>query len=708
MSDFRDFLAGSQQDDTPPPADFRSYLANGHPADQTSKAIAVPEAPKPPLDVSGLSLENYGRAGAEITGHLATGLVAPLAGGAASYLGRFLPGGDWERAQDWADKTQKAITDLAPEVKTDYGKAVTGGMDYVGQKISEAGSYLGGKTIELTGSPTLASGVDATAQVAAGALAGRAVGHIVRAPVEDIAKPSPVTDTARPSGIVAGAEPPKVIKPPSGQRVVAPIQQPITAEAVPQSLPVDPKVAAQASLADAVKNTPDTVVKPEVELPAEPTVKATDEGSAAPTAEQSDNAAVLARVGHDTARTSALTGDAAATVFENDIAKRNPEIDPNAAIMQQQIAHENAATTGFADKIASETGGTVGTDQSARYARGSAIDDAWSKLQDWHKAVIKNLYDTAQERLGNTPVQLSEFSKYTPDLTKLPGTQDAVAFKSSMDNVARQLQIIDKDGNALPATASQAEAMRQWLNKDHGPDVWEFVKGAKEALDNDVTSAAGEDVFSAARAAHALAQKTLYNNKELARAFQEDSKGNRATKLENLPDAIARTSVDSHAHFVNVMSNMPKGLEGVGAQALREMAAHYASNLADKGRNSTPGGRWKYRDASKYIADNNMKLSQVFNKDGIGMIHDLDKAGKLTAMDRTYVGSAAQHENFAISSGLKVLPKAAGLAGGAIGAIMHEPVGGALAGQTAGEWMAKKGQSIVQRKAINKSIVPLR
>ena len=695
MSDFRTFLSGDQAKDSAQPADFRSYLANGQPG---SKAIALPEAPKPPLDLSNFGGSEMfpGQGVLEVGAHAVAGSIAPLAGGAASYLGRFLPGGDWDRAQKWADATQKAITDVVPEPQTTFAKIVNAGTDYIGGKIAQAGQLAGQTTLDYTGSPVLASGVDATAQVAAGALVGRAASRLAGAVAPDLAKPSPVVDEARPAGIVAGAETAEA--PNTGTPGVSAAVQ----------LPIDPKIGVAAALSDAVKNLPETVVKPETPVPADPTVRSAESESLAPKAEQSANAQVLARVGHDTARLSALNGDSASTVFENDLAKRNPQVDPNAAIMQQQIAKESATTTSFADKIASETGGTVGTDQSARYARGNAIQTAWEKLQDWHKAVISDLYDTAQQRLGNTPVTLNEFGEYAPDLTKLPGTADAVAFKSSMDRVAQQLQIMDKDGNPLPATASQAEAMRQWLNKDHGPDVWEFVKGAKEALDNDVTGAAGEDVFAQARAAHSLAQRTLYDNAQLAKAFQEDSKGNRAVQLENLPDAIARTGVDSHAHFVKVMSNMPDGLQAYGAQALKELAANYASNLAEKGRNNTPGGRWKYRDASKYIADNNMKLSQVFNNDGMGMIHDLDKAGKLTAMDRTYVGAASQGENFALSSGLKALPKVTGLAGGAIGSILHEPVAGALAGQTFGEWMGKKGEGIAQRRALGKSIVSIK
>jgi len=40
----------------------------------------------------------------------ALGFGGQLAGGAASYAGRLLPGGDWERAQKWADAVQQKVS----------------------------------------------------------------------------------------------------------------------------------------------------------------------------------------------------------------------------------------------------------------------------------------------------------------------------------------------------------------------------------------------------------------------------------------------------------------------------------------------------------------------------------------------------------------------------------------------------------------------
>ena len=651
--------------------------------------ISVPEAPKPAFDLGQIPDQgDVTRGLAETAGKLVTGTLAPLAGGVASYAGRFLPGGDWERAQKWADDTMSAINNLAPEPQSTTGKALTGALGYVGQKISDLGSAVGQKTLDVTGSPAAASIADAAAQTLPMVLGGKAIGRAStfgNKPLEVAPKP---------------VEPVKV-NPINGPDVPVPDPSAPLPEVTASPSPVQ----SAAALADAVKRNPETVVKDEVPRASEPTVSTSKNEPVAPQAEQDSNAQVLARVGHDAARKSALNGDARATMFENDLAKRPDQAGQD---MANQFAQETAANRNFAERLVDESGGTKGLDQESMYTSGSNVDKAWSALQNWHKNIVNGLYEEAKTRLGDQPVQLNELGSLAQDQTQFPGGADVAAFQDQMGKVMRQLGISDKKGNIQPTTATQAENFRQWLNKDHGPEVWDFVKQAKNAIDNDVTQAAGQDIFEKARAAHQLAQRTLYDDKDLARIFQKDSKGNRMVDVEKIPQKIASLGVDSHAHFAKVMGNMPAGLEGLGSQALREMAGHYTNNILAKGSPTTPGARWGYKGVSKYLDANNKRMSQIMSPEFMAKIHDLEKAGKLTATDRTYVGAEAQKENFAKHAILQALPKGGAMLGGAIGSVFSEPVSGTIAGGTLGTKAASVMQSRFEQNAVKNKLVKLR
>jgi hypothetical protein len=64
--------------------------------------------------------------------------------------------------------------------------------------------------------------------------------------------------------------------------------------------------------------------------------------------------------------------------------------------------------------------------------------------------------------------------------------------------------MLDKDGNPLPATVEQAEKLRQYINEEWSPKSNGRIRELKNALDEDVASMAGEDIYKKARALHAM------------------------------------------------------------------------------------------------------------------------------------------------------------------------------------------------------------
>lgn len=650
-----------------------------------SRAIAMPEAPKQP-SLNDLAQKGaYGLVGgaADIVGGLgetitsgALGMAGQIAGGAASYAGRFLPGGDWERAQKWADEVQKQVstaggTYTGPETAT--GKAIEKGMGWVGGKLTQLSSGAGQKTLEATGSPALASTVDAAVQVlpqlAAAKLAQRVMG-----------KPTASAEPAAPEAATALA-PDSIVKAPAatGQPVVGGTTTP--------------------ELAEAIKKLP-----PTIEAPAPAVQEAT---SHAPTdlsaAAQAEREAVLARVGHQQGRTSAVTGNGPATMFDYDQAKSPTQ---QGQMMRQQLDTETATNAAFAGKILDATGGSSGVDQTALHSRGNVIDTARDALQQWHENQVKTQYAAARDALGDTPVKMDTLAQIAPDPAKVSGTPQGIAFKAQLDKVMQSLGIADKDGNVLPTSVNNAERLRQWMGQSWKPETAGFISELKDALDSDVTKAAGKDAFEQARAARRL------------QAVQLDSPGfnkvralSDAQNFEAIPDAIARLPSDQLAHVVNVLQNMPEGLQPAGTAALNEIAGHFANRIAEAGTPKAVGGAWSDIGVSKYLNNNNARLAQVFTPQGMQMISDLNQAGKITAMDKRYVGAAGQSENFLRRGLVYALPKVGGMAGGALGSFFGGPLtagGAAMTGEAAMGSLAQKMQDAYARKQMAARIRPLR
>jgi hypothetical protein len=610
----------------------------------------------------------------------ALGFAGQLAGGAASYAGRFLPGGDWDRAQRWADATQKAVSTVGgkyngPETTT--GKAIQDVLAVPGEWLNKGASIAGSKVLSATGSAPLAATTDAAIQA------------LVPLSIAKLAKGRVAESVPEEAPTVAPEAAPEITRavPATGEPVVGGISAP--------------------EIAQAIKN-----FEPTQEVPATPIEDAADHVSGALSdAEQADRKAVLARVGHAQARDSAIEGNGPQTMFDYDAAK-SPS--PAGLAMRAQLDAETETNKNFANSIVKQTGGTVGLDQDSLWNRGSTLNDAWSKLRDWHENNVKTLYVDARARLGDTPVTLDSLSNIATDPANVSGTVQGIAFKNQLDSVMRSLGLLDKDGNALPATVNSAERLRQWMNKSWTPETSGFIKDLKSSLDDDVTSAAGQDVFERARAARTLMAQTLDNNKAISRIF--DSNGtNRAVPIDKIPDAVARLPSDQLSHVVNIFNSMPEGLQPLGTAANKEIAAHFANKIADAGTPASVGGAWSNIGVSDYIANNNRRLSQVFNPDGLSMIQDLNEAGKITAMDKRYVGAAGQGENFARRGMIWALPKASAGAGAAIGGLAGAAVGapqiGAVAGSALGTALGTTKASAMQDSAalaaVRRRIQPL-
>jgi hypothetical protein len=130
-------------------------------ADEAIRSIhANASKPKPvsPLD----DVERKARGAWETTANLATSSVGALGGG-LTYLGTLAATGDPDAAEAVKNDTQEALT-YHPSTKNgkEWSTTANEAMSYLGQK---PGQYLGGKTMDITGSPGAAATVETLANI---------------------------------------------------------------------------------------------------------------------------------------------------------------------------------------------------------------------------------------------------------------------------------------------------------------------------------------------------------------------------------------------------------------------------------------------------------------------------------------------------------------------------------------------------------------
>jgi hypothetical protein len=595
-------------------------------------------------------------------------------------------GGSLSDAADMVDRTHDAIT-YEPPASTGGGQI----MSAMGAKYSpltllgKASNYLGDQTLSATGSPALATIADigSNALATAGVMkaAGRApqtVANLARKPVA-----APRIDpsmSARPAPqLAANMEPVDLILAP--KTAVPEKSAPYPASEPPAAKTVSTP-ANEPSFSDASRGVYAT--------------DASDVKGGLPEAEQQRRAAILDEIGISNVRQSAITGDAnqAAIDFQTSRLKGSPAGD----IMSQQLASEKQAITNYADRITQDTGGSALNDQAAKYARGGTILQPLEGLNEWFDQRTKALYDEAATRSQGVPTQLDRFRDVLGD-DSLATNSDRVQMRQAIQAYAKKLNIIRDDGSVF-SDGQQAETMRQYLNENWSPQNAGLVNKLKSALDEDVMSAAGEDVYGQARQLWALRKNTLDNPKGISQIL--DSSGpngiNRKVPMEKVADTISNMPVDQLSHIVDTLKNVPDELQPQAQAALSEIKAQYAHNIRDIG--SSQQGQWNAKGVQKYLASNSARMGVVFSPEEMQRFATLNDAGNILVKDQSYPGAAAQHQNLLRAGVMQGISAGSGALGSAVGG----PIGGAL-GTIAGGKLAGKFNDAATTRAVQKRIV---
>lgn len=438
---------------------------------------------------------------------------------------------------------------------------------------------------------------------------------------------------------------------------------------------------------------PEIPGKPGVSIDTEPVEGGLPDTAAGPRAE------ILKRVGLDTARDSAISGDANASATDYQMSKFD---EPAGIQAKAQFESERAALQNHAENIVKQTGGTLGMDEDTLHARGQTIAKPFDDLRTWFDQQTKRLYGEAEARSGGAPVTNLES---VDALLKSPKFRNSLLAKdqgSLLNAVESQLEEFRK-GNPQGFTPSSAEEVRQWLNQIWTNDNAKAVGQLKDAIDTDVLKGAGEDIYRPARAIVQQRKATLDNPKGIASLMDADPQSpvNRVTPHVKVADTLMRLDPAQFENVVKTLREMPEELQPQAQAALSELRAHFANKLLDAG--SSTAVQWNAPAVGKVLKTNSSKLQMLFADDpqALQAIQDLDSAGRILRVDTSYPGAAAQAAN-AMKRGFmsRAVQHVSGKAGAAVGSIFG-PLG-AAAGAAAGESVGGKlGASMAEKAAVN-------
>lgn len=430
-----------------------------------------------------------------------------------------------------------------------------------------------------------------------------------------------------------------------------------------------------------------------------------EETKAAPQAEAPtspaalDRARTLQKVGLDQVRTSALTNDGPSAMAEFQTSK-----DPTTQLGREAnriFTQERSALQDFGQKIVERTGGSPGTDGATLEARGNTILEPLDKLGEYYDKRIGELYDAAGERAQGQPVALNRVSAELRDASNLSDPAH-VTLKPAVEAFAKKLGILDSDGNIV-GNVQQAETLRKYLGRVFTHQNSTFVRTLKDALDEDVTSYAGEDVYKQARALFAEKKNTLENPNGIGKLLDVSGPQgiNRRVPVEKVADTLLSMPKAQLEHIVSTLETSPDELQPQAQAALAELRAHVANRVLDAG-NSTQT-MWNHKAVTKLLNAQSGKLPVIFGGDSASILDDLktlNDAGNILRVDRSYPGAAVQG-NILKS---KLLPSALSTAGATAGATMGGVVGfpgaGAAAGSAAGAAIGSKMQQAAALKAL--------
>jgi hypothetical protein len=424
-------------------------------------------------------------------------------------------------------------------------------------------------------------------------------------------------------------------------------------------------------------------------------------------------AQTLARVGLSDARQSAITGDAKDAAVDYQMTKYD---QPAGRAAAAQFEAERNALASHTEGLIGDAGGTIGMDEDALANRGATIAQPFDMLRQWFSDRTKQLYTQADARGGGAPITNLDSVDTLLESPSFRNTLMAKDQQGLLSAVKGQMEDF-RETNPNGFNAQGAEQVRQWLNQVWTPDNKWAVGQLKNAIDKDVLSGAGDDIYSQARAIHQLRATTLDDPRGVAQLFDTDPNTpiNRSTALEKIPDKLTQLPIDQFSNVLRTLQGMPDELQPEAQAAMGEIKSHLLNKVLQAGTQTSRGVGaqvWGTDRVSQILRTNAAKFRTAFSGDPGAQtgLEDLSNAGQILKVDQGYPGADAQAAN-AMKRGLisRTLGHLGGMAGAAAGGSVAGPIGAAVGGaggESLGLSAGAKAAESSALKAWNKRVRP--
>lgn len=285
---------------------------------------------------------------------------------------------------------------------------------------------------------------------------------------------------------------------------------------------------------------------------------------------------------------------------------------------------------------------------------------------------ISDLYGIARDRAqGGSVIDLTE----TIDTLESMRPSDKVMGSpiSALEGEARRLGIVEVDDEGVrtivPTTVENAELLRKFSNQLFN-SVTDFgrvgLRRFRNAIDDDVTKSAGEDVFKQGRAAKANFEKDLSRAKidkfdRRDKSIVRDILDNKLDPDTLSEDIITKKSVRSEdlKNLKTYLTTGPNAVEGKKAfNDLRAETLDYIKNNSFIGPEDALGNK----NLSKTALNRSMKrigmdkMKVLFNQEERKFLSDMQKvAGLLEPVRGTFAGKGPSAQG--VEAGIKSLQR---------------------------------------------------
>lgn len=420
-------------------------------------------------------------------------------------------------------------------------------------------------------------------------------------------------------------------------------------------------------------------------------------------------------------RTGVVTGNEN-TLRDEYSAAKSPIQTPASQAMKAQISNEQEALSQYAQDRVDATGASQNILNNEE--RGRVINDAIYGPEDSLTAYLQNtkrmIYDQARETAGDNPIQTSHVDTLLADPqfqagVRLSGNEGTLGGASDLIQLARTTGFRDPVTGDMYAPNSVAawDAVRKSINSEWSPSNRNVVRQINGAIDQDIASAGGQEMYKLGDRIHQVEQ-TLLDSKGIGSVLGEydDNGVKTGASLESIPQKLNSMPLDQWQHIHDTLDDLSRGqirgapsgmppvpdeVQQAAAQARNEMHGALARSVYEAG--AAKAGVWNQNAVNKMLNSSvGQKITRNFSPDEVQKFHTLNYGGQIMPGVHSYEGAGMQLSRLAKPGFVERYAPSAGLSTGiAIGS--HIPIPGAgWAAGVAGDRVGRKLSDLAETR----------